>query len=56
MKLLATPVIDPHQTREHRSTSNSIYEEVRRPFSIKPTQLESIIHNVITERNLAARP
>ena len=32
-----TPIIQPHQTREHRLTSNSIYEKVRRSFSMKPT-------------------
>ena len=39
-----TPIIEPDQTREHRPTSNSIYEKVRRSFPIKPTQLESKYH------------
>ena len=39
-----TPIIEPDQTREQRSNSNSIYEKVRRSFPIKPTQLESKYH------------
>ena len=34
-------MIQPDQTREHRSTSNSIHEKVRQSFSIKQTQLGS---------------
>ena len=52
-----TPIIEPDQTRENRSTSNSIYEKWDGLFQSNQRSWKvSAIHSVITERNLAARP